>query len=104
MNIPDIQNYINTIYEFSQQVNKYITHTEPWILIKKDMNRFYEVRYNMYESLRIISLLLSPILIEKTKIILEHLQINLNESELEYGYFTDKHKIKIEIKPLFNKN
>lgn len=104
MEIPDIQNYINTIYHFSQEVNKYITNTEPWVLIKKDIKRFEQVRYNMYESLRIINLLLSPILIEKTKIIFSHLQINLDESKLEYGYFTDKHKIKTEIQPLFNKN
>jgi methionyl-tRNA synthetase len=103
MNIPDIQNYINTIYEFSQEINKYITQNEPWILIKKDINRFYEVRYIMYESLRLITLLLSPILIEKTKIILEHLQLDLYESNLVYGYFTEKNKIKLEIKPLFNK-
>jgi methionyl-tRNA synthetase len=103
MEIPSLNEYINTIYEYCQDVNKYIQINEPWKLIKSDINRFNEVRYIMIESLRIITLLLSPILIEKTNIILEYLNLGIYDSTLEFGYFSDKNKIKFDIKPLFNK-
>ena len=105
MKIPDIQTYIITIYNYSQEVNKYITSMEPWKLIKINTERFNQVKYNMLESLRIISILLSPILVEKTKIILGHLQINIiDKSMLRYGFFSEKNKINRDIEILFNKN
>lgn len=104
MEIPDIYNYIKTIYFYSQEVNKYVTLTEPWNLVKYNKERFDQVRYIMLESLRIITLLLSPIIINKTNVILDHLNLKINDSKLEYGYFNETHKIKLGIQSLFNKN
>ena len=67
MRIPDIQNYIASIWGFISDVNNYITEEKPWKLIKENDGRFLIVHYNILECLRTIAVMISPILPDTSK-------------------------------------
>jgi methionyl-tRNA synthetase len=48
------------IWEFINQVNRYIVAMEPWVLAKTDPGRLATVIFHIYESLKIISSLIWP--------------------------------------------
>lgn len=67
------------IWQLIGRANKYIDETTPWILAKdKDKSeRLGTVLYNLVETLRIISVLLSPFLTETSKKMNEQLNVEL---------------------------
>lgn len=85
MNIPDIQNYIATLWNFISDVNNYITEEKPWRLIKEDQNRFYVVQYNILEYLRTIAVMIGPILPETSDKIFNYLNIDDRNDFLREG-------------------
>lgn len=54
----EVNKAIEIVWEFIRHCNKYINETEPWKI--KDKERLGTVLYNLIESLRIISILVSP--------------------------------------------
>ncbi len=48
------------IWEFINQVNRYIVAMEPWVLAKADKGRLATVIFHIYESLKVISALIWP--------------------------------------------
>ena len=67
----DIQNALVKIFEVLIKCNQYVTQQEPWVLAKKDPERLRTVLYMMIESMRIVALLLSPVMPEKGRLILD---------------------------------
>lgn len=67
-NMDDFQfsNALSEIWRFVARTNKYIDETMPWVLAKDDDKRarLATVMYNLCESLRIISVLISPFMPE----------------------------------------
>ena len=52
------------IWDLIGKVNKYIDTTAPWVLAKKDRERLETVLFHIFESLKIISALLWPVMPE----------------------------------------
>jgi methionyl-tRNA synthetase len=65
------------LWQFINQINKYIDVTAPWELFKKksQRNQLQVVLYNIVESLRIISGLLYPVMPTTARVMGEHLGI-----------------------------
>jgi methionyl-tRNA synthetase len=63
------------VWEFINQLNKYIDMTAPWVLAKKKSSRkeLEAVIYNLIEGLRIISGLIYPVMPETARKMQEHL-------------------------------
>lgn len=70
---------LDDIWELIRRSNKYIDETTPWILAKDDGKkaRLGTVLYNLVESLRIVSTLLSAFLPDTSKKINEQLNVEL---------------------------
>ena len=66
---------IENIMVFIRTVNKYMEHSAPWKLVKKDKIAAGNVLYVAGESLRLCAVLLSPIMPNRTKILLESLNV-----------------------------
>ncbi len=68
--IDDLQFHqaLEEIWKVIRRVNKYIDETSPWILAKEDADkpRLDTVLYNLADSIRIISILLKPFMVETT--------------------------------------
>ncbi len=62
MNKTQLQNALAEIFKVISRANKYIDETAPWVLAKDEANkpRLAAVLYNLLESIRITSTLLSP--------------------------------------------
>jgi methionyl-tRNA synthetase len=105
MQIPDIQNYIITFWNFLFEFNSYITDEKPWALIKNNQERFSVVSYNMLEILRIVALMISPILVNTSKKILDFLNIQERKGAhlLKYGLLKENHIINTDAPVLFEK-
>lgn len=73
------------IWKVISRANKYIDETMPWVLGKKPdkQNRLAQVLYNLCETLRIVSSLLSPFMPNTVPKILEQLGINENMANWE---------------------
>lgn len=65
------------LWQFINQINKYIDVTAPWELFKKESqrNQLQVVLYNIVESLRIIAGLLYPVMPTTARVMGEHLGI-----------------------------
>ncbi len=57
----EVHNYIEEVWKLIRHTNKYINEKEPWKLKGKELGN---VLYNLLESIRIISILVSPIMPE----------------------------------------
>lgn len=62
MNKLEISTVIKTVWNFISRANKYIDESTPWVLAKDEARKqeLANVMYNLVESLRIISALISP--------------------------------------------
>ncbi len=72
---------INEIFNLLRRTNKYIDETTPWILGKEEENhpRLKTVLYNLLESIRISTVLLSPFLPETAEKIFSQLKTKKKE-------------------------
>lgn len=70
---------LDSVWELIGRANKYIDETAPWVLAKDDSKkeRLGTVLYNLAESLRIVSVLISSFLPDTSKKINEQLNIEL---------------------------
>lgn len=79
-----INNALIEIFKVVSRANKYIDETAPWVLAKDEANkpRLACVLYNLLESIRIVSTLLSPFMPTTMPKIFE--QIGAKESDISY--------------------
>lgn len=92
----DFSNLLKEIWILISRMNKYIDETMPWILFKENnLERLKTVMYVLFDMLRNIAYLVSPVLVNGSKQILE--QIGLNE-DIEKANIYEIGKIRAGIK------
>ena len=91
---------LDHIWTLIRRTNKYIDETEPWILGKDESkkDRLATVLYNLSESLRFISVLVSPFLPETSEKINEQLNIDLTSWDSLASFDGTKAGTKVEKK------
>ncbi len=89
---------IQSIMDFVRSINVYMEKNQPWKLVKEDKKSAGNVLYNAAESLRIATLMLSPVMPQKSQEILETL--GSNNSSLDWGGLKPGEKIG-SINPIF---
>lgn len=92
MNEYKVSEAIDIIFEIFRRCNKYIDETTPWILAKENnIDRLKVVLYNLVESIRIGSVLLTPYLPSTSIEIFR--QLNVDESgknDINFGYISNE--------------
>ena len=96
-----ISDAVKTVWQFISRTNKYIDETAPWKLAKDETQKqnLSNVLYNLAESLRIISVLISPFMPATAKKIHEQLKISqpFEEIKLEdaeiFGKIEENHEV-----------
>ncbi|MCR1899523.1 methionine--tRNA ligase [Irregularibacter muris] len=93
-------NALADIWKLVSRSNKYIDETMPWVLAKDEERkaRLAAVLYNLVESLRFISVLISPFMPNTPKLIREQLgiteeEITTWESLKEFGNYPSEAKV-----------
>ncbi|MDO4288301.1 MAG: methionine--tRNA ligase [Eubacterium sp.] len=73
----DLSRALESIWKLVSRTNKYIDETEPWVLIKDEGKkaRLAQVMYNLTESLRIISVLVTPFMPSTGRQIADELKV-----------------------------
>lgn len=82
------QNGLNEVWNLIGRTNKYIDETAPWVLAKDENKKeeLNDVMYHLYESIRNIAIMISPVVPETSEKIFEYLNTNLKGfSNLGYG-------------------
>jgi methionyl-tRNA synthetase len=72
----EIHNYLKNIIQLCSEVNKYVNDSAPWSIKDDNIEKRNVIIYAVLEFLRKVSILLQPIIPEKSKIILDSLNIN----------------------------
>lgn len=91
-----ISDALEEIFNFLRECNKYIDDTTPWVLAKEGkQERLQTVLYNLLESIRISSVLLTPFMPTTTEKIFTQLNTNLNTYDTlnEFGALENNHKL-----------
>ncbi|GAG23147.1 unnamed protein product, partial [marine sediment metagenome] len=86
----ELHRAIEEIFKFVREVNKYVNDKEPWKLGGKELSN---VLYNIFESLRIISILISAFMPETSEKL--NKQLGVKEGKLKdckFGKFKGKIK------------
>lgn len=96
--------YISKISELVNMANKYIEDSQPWNLAKSteksDREKLDAVLFTLIESLRLSSLMLSPVIPEASKKIFNQIGISLKDNNFnlqtmgDWGSFKGKTKLK----------
>ena len=89
---------IEIILQFVRSINKYIETKAPWKLAKEEPEIAGKVLFTAAEALRVSAILLSPIMPNRTQIVLETL--GATESGLDWGGLTSGIEVKLH-DPLF---
>jgi methionyl-tRNA synthetase len=101
-----MHNYLKNIIQLCSEVNKYVNDSAPWSIKEGNIEKRNVIIYAVLEFIRKISILLQPIIPEKTKMILDTLNIKEDERFIKNinKNFTLKQEIKIQkINILFKK-
>jgi methionyl-tRNA synthetase len=102
----EIHNYLKNIIQLCSEVNKYVNDSAPWSIKEDNIEKRNVIIYTVLEFIRKISILLQPIIPEKSKIILDSLNIKEEERFIKNinKNFSLKEEIKIQkINILFKK-
>jgi methionyl-tRNA synthetase len=102
----ELSNALIQIWKFIARTNKYIDETMPWVLAKNEEQkaRLATVLYNLLESLRFITVLISPAMPETS--VKMRLMLNVDESLLSwnsiqrFGLYPPENKVELS-GPLF---
>ena len=100
-----ISDALEEIFNFLRECNKYVDDTTPWVLAKEEkLERLQTVLYNLLESIRISSVLLTPFMPTTTEKIFKQLNTNLNTYDTlnEFGALENNHKL-CQIEVLFKR-
>ncbi len=92
---------VDAVMTLAKRCNKYIDETTPWALAKDEANkeRLQAVLYNLLECIRLLGIMLSPVIPDSAKSILE--QIGTDNTTLSFGEVS-KYSVG-EAKPLFQR-
>ncbi len=97
MNSLHVDDALNEIFDTLRKCNKYIDEATPWVLAKDETKRdkLATVIYNLLESIRICTVLLSPFIPTTAEKIFKQLNCDGRsiESIKEFGYLTDGSKL-----------
>ena len=100
MNDIQLSDAIKKTWTFVSRANKYIDETMPWKLAKDESQKqtLANTLYNLVESLRIISILISPFMPETAQKIYDQLNLSdFDKIQLEdaqtFGKFPSNHKV-----------
>ena len=93
-----INDAIEEALQFVRKINKYFEHSTPWKTVKEDKTLAGTILYTGAESLRIVSVLLSPIMPERTKDLLAVL--NTDNIDRSWGGLKPGKKLG-KLRPLF---
>ena len=93
-----INDAIERVLQFVRNVNKFLELTAPWKVVKTDLKRAGRILFTAAESLRVISLLFSPIMPNRAKSVLNIL--NSKDKAVYWGGLEVNDKIKTH-EPLF---
>ena len=93
-----INDAIERVLQFVRNVNKFLELTAPWKVVKTDLKRAGRILFTAAESLRVIALLFSPIMPNRTKSVLDIL--NSKNKAVYWGGLEVNGKIKTH-EPLF---
>ena len=93
-----INDAIERVLQFVRNVNKFLELTAPWKVVKTDLKRAGRILFTAAESLRVIALLFSPIMPNRTKSVLNIL--NSKNKAVYWGGLEVNGKIKTH-EPLF---
>jgi len=102
----ELHEYIKEIWKLIGASNRYIVKNEPWKLASdENIERLTEVMFTLLDTLYFISMMISPVLPETAKKILDLLNIDIdfNLSKVESAYTLDSDSIKDENYKLFAK-
>lgn len=96
---------LSAVFALVSRTNKYIDETTPWILSKDETSQeiLENVLYHLVESLRIISVLLKPILLDSTQEVFKRFNIEEEYTTFDartYGLKTD-YIVTLNKTPLF---
>lgn len=97
---------LENIWQFVRTANKYVEDSKPWVLAKDETRKdeLSATLYNLAESIRIISILISPVMPGTSENIFSQLGISENEHEmrsnLKWGIIKSGIKLN-KGKPLF---
>ncbi len=101
-----ISDALEAIFSLARRSNKYIDETAPWVLAKDDAkkDRLGTVLYNLLESIRYISVLISPFMPQTSEEIFKQMNCNVNsyESLATFGNLEFGQKVGVA-SPLFNR-
>ena len=103
----ELQDAYETVWNIVRRANKYIDETMPWALAKDEskVNELANVMYHLVETLRVVSILVSPCLVESAPKILESLGLpneELDIKNVEFGKSYDNVKV-VKGEPLFRR-
>ena len=93
-----INDAIERVLQFVRNVNKFLELTAPWKVVKTDLKRAGRILFTAAESIRVIALLFSPIMPNRTKSVLNIL--NSKDKAVYWGGLEVNGKIKTH-EPLF---
>ncbi len=83
------QNGLVELWNIIHRANKYIDETTPWILAKDENEKeaLNEVMYMLYESLRIVTIALQPIIPDTATHMLDELKVLASERTYKYAQY-----------------
>ncbi|MCK5388471.1 MAG: class I tRNA ligase family protein, partial [Candidatus Izimaplasma sp.] len=97
-----VSSAILNIWKLISRTNKYIDETCPWVLAKDETKQeeLNSILYNLIESLRLIGILLTPILIDASKELFNQLNIPSNLQSWDSLDFGQLDKLVVTKKPV----
>jgi len=84
MDKQNLNNYIKSVVNISFLTNKYINDEEPWKLRKSSLEKMNNILHIALEQIAKISILLNPIIPDKTSKVLDALNINSDLRNLSF--------------------
>ena len=106
MNKQNLNEYIKMVVNYSFEANKYFNDLEPWTVKKNDPERMNEILYTIMHHIKNISILLSPIIPDSAKKILNTMNIDDKQIKLNniknFDLFNHDKELK-DLKILFTK-
>ena len=106
MDKQNLNEYIKKVISFSFDANKYFNDLEPWSVKKSDPKRMHTILFTIVQQIKNISILLSPIIPDSTKKVMNIINIDDKKISLKdilnYDLFNHDKELK-ELEILFTK-
>ena len=75
----EIHNYLKNIIQLCSEVNKYVNDSAPWSIKEDNIEKRNVIIYAVLEFIRKISILLQPVIPEKTKCMVTKRKSNIQK-------------------------